>query len=225
MGAVVEDAIARSVHALATRDRSLAEEVRANDDRVDQMEIEIEEECLRLLALQQPVAIDLRFIISVFKINNDLERIGDVAASIARRAKALAGQPALVSLVDFAPMAELAQRMLRMALDALVNGDRDMALRVLDDADAMKQAREEMQARVEEEMKKRPEAVNGLVQVLAIVRHLDRIGDLATNISEDVIYMLDGVIIRHRVEDYRKQYEGRKQNVDEICATPQEKKS
>jgi phosphate transport system protein len=185
--------------------------VRSDDGRINQTEIEIEEECLRLLALQQPVAMDLRFIVSVFKINNDLERIGDVAANIARRAAALSDGPHMrpPAGVDFAPMAQHAQKMLRQALDALVNGDNKLAMAVCAEDEWMDEANRRMQSAIEDEMRIRPDAVNRLAQLLSVSRHLERIADLSTNIAEDVIYMLEGVIVRHRFDAYRKQQEMR----------------
>ena len=179
MGAAVEEAISNAIQALRDRDRELAEEVRARESGVNAMEVEIEEECLRILALHRPVAMDLRLVVSVFKINNDLERIGDIATHIARRAMILAELPPVLLPADFGPMAERAQRMLHQALDALVKGDNRLASQVCADDSVVDEYHKKMSAIIEAQMRAQPEGVHRLAQCLAISRHLERIADLA----------------------------------------------
>lgn len=215
MGATVEEAIAKAMYAVQNRDAEAARRIQANDRHVDAMEVEIESECLRILALHQPVAKDLRFVISVFKINNDLERIGDIAVNIARRAYTLALRPPDQSMPDFEPMAQQAQRMLREALNALVLGDSKLALQVCAEDDRMDTRHNNMQTLIEMQMRKQPEDVHLQAQYLSISRHLERIADLATNIAEDVIYMTDGIIVRHQIQKYSN--ETRWSDVDNTC--------
>jgi phosphate transport system protein len=198
LSAQVEDNVQKAVDSLHQRNEVLAREVHEADLIVDRMEVEVEEECLKILALHQPVAIDLRYVVSILKINNDLERIGDLAANIADKAIFLSAKDPLAMAVDFHRMAEVTQDMLRQALDALVNMDAPAAREVCardDEVDAMKH---EVRQTVEAEMKKTPERVPSLMSVMGVARNLERIADLATNISEDVIYMIAGEIIRHR---------------------------
>jgi phosphate transport system protein len=206
LGAVVEESVQRAVRAISERDGTLAQRVIEEDVSTDQMEVEVEEECLKILALHQPVAIDLRFIVAVLKINNDLERIGDLAVNIAERAAFLASRnhDGLVTLFDFEEMAAKTQAMLKLSLDALVNVDAGLARYVCaadDEVDAMNR---QMYHQVEDAIRAHPEQMDALIHMLSISRHLERIADHATNIAEDVIYMIEGVIVRHRTEDYRK---------------------
>ena len=157
----------------------------------------MEEECLKTLALYQPVAIDLRLIVVVLKINNDLERIGDLAVNIARKAKRLATLPAIENPFDLAGMGEKTQAMLRDSIDALVNVDVALAGNVCgrdDEIDAMKR---EIRRTSEELIRREPEHVAAILNVMAASRNLERVADLATNIAEDVIYMVEGKIVRH----------------------------
>lgn len=202
LGAVVEESMRKSVSAAERRDAEAARDVIANDEQIDQLEVEIEEECLKILALHQPVAIDLRFIVAVLKINDNLERIGDLAVNIAERAEFLAAtQPAKVRL-DFVGMAEKAQMMLKRSLDALVNSDSALAKCVCLSDDEVDAINRQMIDAVKTAIRKYPEDVECLIHLLSLSRHLERTADLATNIAEDVIYMVDGEIVRHRTEDY-----------------------
>jgi phosphate transport system protein len=206
LGTVVEEAVQKAVRAISDRDAALAQRVIEDDVATDHIEVEVEEECLKILALHQPVAIDLRFIVAVLKINNDLERIGDLAVNIAERAVFLASRnhDRLVTLFDFEEMAAKTQAMLKQSLDALVNVDADLARDVCaadDEVDAMNR---QMYIQVEDAIRAHPEQMDALIHMLSISRHLERIADHATNISEDVIYMIEGEIVRHRSEDYRK---------------------
>jgi phosphate transport system protein len=173
------------------------------DSAIDQMEVEIEEDCLKVLALHQPVAIDLRLIIAILKINNDLERVGDLAVNIAERSAFLSTQEKVDIPSDFMKMAEISRDMLKKSLDALVTEDSELAHQVCgmdDDVDAINR---EMFIRIQAKIKAEPARMESLIHLLSVSRHLERIADLATNIAEDVVYMIEGEIIRHKVEEYR----------------------
>ncbi len=203
LGAVVEDGVRKAVQALEGRDAALAEDVIKRDVDVDQAEVNLEEECLKILALYQPVAIDLRFIVAVLKLNSDLERIGDLAVNIAERALYISEHGAAQFPLDFGKMAREAQQMLKMSLDALVNMDARLAREVCAADDAVDAINRQMYIQVQESIRKTPEHMEGLIHLLSASRHLERIADHATNIAEDVVYMVEGEIIRHRAEDYR----------------------
>jgi phosphate transport system protein len=161
------------------------------------MEVELEEECLKVLALHQPVAIDLRFIIAVLKINNDLERIGDLAANISERTVALAESDRIDPPFDFTAMAASTQQMLKGSLDCLVQMDTALAQHVLDlddEVDAMHSRNFQL---IKDQIRRHPENLESLTHYLTVSRHLERIADLATNIAEDVYYMIEGEIVRH----------------------------
>jgi phosphate transport system protein len=197
LGAEVEGRVKQAVQALLTGDRKLAEKVKTGDAQIDNFEIELEEECLKVLALHQPVATDLRLIVSVLKINNDLERVADFAVNIAQRVLDLDGKSRLACPYDIGTMAELVERMLKMALDSLVERDTDLARQTIkldDDVDSMHKANF---TSVKQAIRRDIEALDGLVIYLSISRYLERMGDLATNIAEDVVYQVDGEIIRH----------------------------
>lgn len=197
LSAMVEDSLYQAVKAVETRDVVLGERVREMDREIDVMEVEVEEECLKILALHQPVAIDLRFIIAVLKLNNDLERIGDLAVNIARRAKSLSNLPEPSHLLDFSGMAEKVKLMLRNCLEALVNMDAELARRVCasdDEIDALNRA---MYEKISQSITAHPEQSATYLQLYAVSRNLERIADHATNIAEDVMYMIQGEIVRH----------------------------
>lgn len=197
LSAEVEGRVKMAVQALLTADRKLAERVKHGDPQIDNMEIALEEECLKVLALHQPVATDLRFIVSVLKINNDLERVADFAVNIAERAIDLSGVIKIECPYDISSMAELVHKMLQMCLDALVEKDTELARKTIkldDEVDAMHKANF---AKVKEAIRDDPTYLDGLVYYLSISRYLERMGDLATNIAEDVVYQVDGDIIRH----------------------------
>ncbi|MEJ2700196.1 MAG: phosphate signaling complex protein PhoU, partial [Desulfuromonadales bacterium] len=197
LSAVVEESVQQAGLSLEKMDIPLAEVVIDNDEQIDQMEVDLDEECLKILALYQPVAIDLRFIISVLKINNDLERIADLAVNIAERTLALAEEPRIPVPFDFAEMARKVQTMLKKSLDALVNMDTRLALQVCDLDDEVDALHKKTYVLVKEQIRKNPDALNALVHYLSVSRHLERIADLATNIAEDVVYMIEGEIVRH----------------------------
>ncbi len=197
LGAEVEGRVKQAVQALLTGDRALAEQVKGGDDQIDNMEIELEEECLKILALHQPVATDLRFIVSVLKINNDLERVADFAVNIADRALDLDATNKIDCPYDIATMAQLVEKMIKMALDSLVERDSTLARETIhldDEVDIMHRGNF---SRVKEAIRTNPDNLDGLIYYLSISRYLERMGDLATNIAEDVVYQVDGEIIRH----------------------------
>ena len=203
LSARVETAVHDSTEAIEERDGDLAQRVIDNDIAIDQQEVEVEEECLKILALHQPVAIDLRFIIAVLKINSDLERIGDLAVNIAERAVFLATQPKPDISFDFVGMAQEAQSMLKKSLDALVNMSIELAQEVCAGDDTIDAMNRQMYLKVQDSILAHPEQIASLIHLLSVSRHLERIADHATNIAEDVIYMSEGQIVRHRTEEYK----------------------
>jgi phosphate transport system protein len=203
LSARVEAAVHDSTEAIEERDGDLAQRVIDNDIEIDQQEVEVEEECLKILALYQPVATDLRFIIAVLKINSDLERIGDLAVNIAERAVFLATQPKPDISFDFVGMAQEAQSMLKKSLDALVNMSIELAQEVCAGDDTIDAMNRQMYLKVQNSILAHPEQIASLVHLLSVSRHLERIADHATNIAEDVIYMIEGQIVRHRTEEYK----------------------
>ncbi len=198
----VEIQLEHAVQALMTRNVKQASDVLEEDHAIDHAEVDVEEECLKILALHQPVAHDLRFIIAVLKINNDLERIGDLAVNIAERAIFLSGKAMPSTGFDFVTMAEKATTMLRESLDALLRQDLKLARHVRESDDEVDQINREMYEQIKDSIRREPQHVDALIHLLSISRHLERVGDHATNIAEDVIYMIKGEIVRHRFERY-----------------------
>lgn len=197
LSAMVEETLHQAVTAVVERNVVLAEKVIDNDNQIDKFEVDIEEDCLKVLALHQPVAIDLRFIVAVLKMNNDLERIGDLAANIASRGKSIAQAKKIAPPFDFDHMGGLVKSMLRKCLEALVNLDSKLAREVLQSDDEIDEMYRQVYRTVHERIKKDPEEVESLVHYLSASRNLERIGDHVTNIAEDVIYMAEGEIVRH----------------------------
>jgi phosphate transport system protein len=204
LSAVVEEAVQKAMIATERRDPVMAQSVIQGDKRVDVLEVELEEECLKILALHQPVAMDLRFIIAVLKINNDLERIGDLAVNIAERAVFLADHKDVSPPPTLSDLADRVQNMLHKSLDALVNTDTALAREVLRTDDEVDAIHRGMYGRVQKRAQENPSEVAGLFQWLSVSRYLERIADQATNIAEDVIYMMEGEIIRHNRGEIRK---------------------
>lgn len=197
LGALVEERTRLALQAVASRDMAIAQKIIDSDWEVDEMEVEIEEECLKILALYQPVAVDLRFLIATIKINNDMERIGDECVNIAERLVIIAKRPPMQFVFDYLPMAEKVQAMLKASLDALVNLDVDLAFKVItmdDDVDAIQT---QAYDRVKEAIKEHPDRVSYLINLLLVSRHLERLADHSTNIAEEVIYLIEGEIVRH----------------------------
>jgi phosphate transport system protein len=202
VGTLVEEALAKSVSALVNRDRNLAKAVIDEDAEIDRMEVEVEEEVLKTLALYQPVAADLRFVVAVLKINNDLERMGDLARNIAKRVMFLMQCERIDLPGDFRSMATKTQAMVKQSLDALVSSDPALARNVRESDDEVDQLRRSIQQSIEQQIVKHPTQTECLMRLTSVSRHLERIADMATNIAEDVIYMVEGEIVRHnrRVE-------------------------
>ncbi|MBE0499913.1 MAG: phosphate signaling complex protein PhoU [Desulfuromonadales bacterium] len=197
LGAEVESRVKQSVQALLTGDIELATQVKKGDAQIDNIEIELEEDCLKILALHQPVAADLRFIVSVLKINNDLERVADLAVNIADRAIDLGNVARMKSPYDIATMAVLVENMLKMSLDSLVERDSALARKTIINDDAVDMMHKGNFTKVKAAIKNDLPALEGLIFYLSISRYLERMADLATNIAEDVVYQVDGEIIRH----------------------------
>lgn len=197
LGAMVEERVRMAKHAVEERDGAAADKIIKTDYEIDEMEVEVEEECLKILALHQPVAVDLRFLISVIKINSELERIGDQVVNIAQRVGVIAKRPPFAFDFDYSTMAEKAEAMLKMSLDALVNLDVDLAFKVMTMDDEVDDIQREAYDRIKLALKESSERSGYLINLLLISRHLERIGDHATNIAEEVIYLIEGEIIRH----------------------------
>ncbi len=196
--AMVEQNLEEAVRSVKERDVKLAIKVIATDDAIDHYEVEIEEDCLKTLALYQPVASDLRFIITVLKINSDIERIGDLAVNIAQRAKTLAESKNQNVPFDLSEMFKLTLSMVKKSTDALVLLDPNLARDVAamdDKIDDMHRGAYEV---VEKEIIKDPQGVEYYINLLGVSRYLERIADHATNIAEDVVYLVEGQIVRHQ---------------------------
>lgn len=194
----VEDQLHRAVEAIRHRDVKIASSVLDGDHAIDMAEVNLEEECLKILALHQPVAHDLRFIIAVLKMNNDLERIGDLAVNIAERARYLStSSQALPAVFDFDTMSATVGRMLKTAVDAFVGWDAAAARRVGESDDTVDAINRAMYTSVQESIRGEDADVKALLHLLTVSRDLERIADHATNIAEDVVYMASGEIIRH----------------------------
>jgi phosphate transport system protein len=205
LSATVEDNVYKAVQSLTERNSALAEEIVRSDVSIDQTEVAIEEECLKVLALHQPVAGDLRFLVAILKINNDLERMGDLAVNIAERAIFLATREKPDVPLDLPLMAEKTKAMMKKSLDSLMKQDTTLAYEVLATDDEIDAMNREMYAQIQAAIRRKPEQLESFIHLLSCSRHLERIADHATNIAEDVIYMIDGVIVRHRAEDFRSQ--------------------
>ena len=201
MASWVEEAIFKSIEALKQRDKSMAEAVISSDKKIDELENKIDEFCLDLIALRQPVAQDLRFITMAMQINSDLERMADLAVDIAQRAQEIIVQPVLKPLIDIPKLAELAQKMVKNGIDAFVNKDADLAKRVVlsdREADALRDlVHKEL---IYDYLVKDGSTAPRAVPLLLVARHLERICDHATNIAEDVIYMIEAKVVRHHPE-------------------------
>jgi phosphate transport system protein len=198
MAGIVEDGIYKSILALQERDKVLAHQVISSDARIDEYDTRITEECLKTLALHQPVAKDLRRIATVMMITTDLERIGDLATDIAERAIVLASPPLLGIPENLPRMTDLTTSMVRQSMDAFVNLDSKLARRVIRFDDEVDRYHAEIIDELRAMMHAKPELIDPALSMFSVVRHLERIGDHATNIAEDVVYLVEGEIVRHR---------------------------
>jgi phosphate transport system protein len=200
MGAMVEDATLKSIDCLLNRRPDLGEEVLEGDDAIDMKELEVEDKCLKALALHQPVAGDLRYIIAILKVNNDLERMGDLAGHIAARAIYLAQHPPIGMPRRFEEMVGIVRTMVRKCLDALVNKDSALALEVVKMDDQVDEIHWESYEELRERMRRECEIIDLAFHTISAVRHLERIADHAANIAEDVYFMVEGEVIRHKLD-------------------------
>jgi phosphate transport system protein len=198
LGAMAEERVRMAIEAFENRNGELAQQIIVSDQEIDEAEVEVEEECLKILALHQPVAVDLRFISAAIKINNDLERVGDEAVNIAERVENIARRAPVNVPFEYGTMAEKTETMLHNSLDALVNLDADLAYKVCLSDDEVDDINRDIYDKIKEVIKAHPDRVGYLINLLFIARHLERIADHATNIAEEVIYMVEGEIPRHR---------------------------
>lgn len=204
MGSAVEESIEQAVQSLVERDNHLVDVVEEGGHHIDDWEVEIEEECLRVLAMQQPVAGDLRLVAGIMKINYDLERINDQAVNIAQRARLLNRMPQLKPLIDIPRMAELARGMVRDALDAFVNRDVELANKVRRIDDTMDALRDQIFRELLTYLNTGiPSTVDQAILLILVSRHLERIGDHSSNIAENAVYLVQGRIVRHQQEELR----------------------
>ncbi|MBL8728107.1 MAG: phosphate signaling complex protein PhoU [Planctomycetes bacterium] len=203
LGGLVERSIADATAAFLQRDAERARQVVRGDREVDTAEVRIEEDCLKVLALHQPVAGDLRFVVAVLKVNTDLERMGDAAESIAARAIQLAALPAFALPEEFPHMVTMASGMAQKAMESLRQEDTALARRVLEDDVIVDSALRRMFEVLQERMRNHPDDVEAAVLTLSTSRQVERIADLATNIAEDVVFLHDGEIVRHKRSQLR----------------------
>lgn len=197
MGAMVEEQIAHAIKALVERDSGLARKVIANDHKVNAMDVEVDEDCLSLIALHQPMAGDLRFLTTAMKISTELERMSDLAENISERAIELNEEPQLKPYIDIPRMAEHAQRMVKEALDAFVNRDAVLARKVCGNDDFIDSLTHQIFRELLTYMIEDPHTISRAVRITFIAKYLERIADHATNVAELVVYLVEGKIIRH----------------------------
>jgi len=202
MGGLVEQALDRSLKALLERDRALAREVIDGDAVIDRLENEIEERCLDVLALRQPVARDLRYVTGILKIDSDLERMADLAGNIAERAEILAEVPPLPFRPDVTRMAALVKRMVRDGLDSLQRLDAQLAFRTWQADQEADRLYRELIGQAIQFMREHPERLGDVMHLVGALRNLERLADHATNIAEDVIFVVQGRIVRHHMREF-----------------------
>lgn len=198
LGLLVSKTLHLSIQSVEKRDAELADKIEADDDLVDQMEVEIEEDCLKILALHQPVAIDLRFVITVLKINNDLERIADLAVNIAKKGKHISTAENFVMPIDFHGLSRIVEKMLDESIACLVQMDVNTAKSICLSDNQVDQIHRSSYESVKQAILSDPQNYDSYNNCLSISRHMERIGDQATNIAEDVCYMVVGKIMRHK---------------------------
>ena len=201
MGGEVERQIQRAIEALTEVDEKKAADVIAADAEIDRMEMVVEEQAVHLLALQQPVAVDLRFLVAALKINNDLERIGDHAVNIAEGAERLAGQKPFKPFIDINYMAEVAMSMLKQSLDAFVNRDASLARQVIKKDDILDDKNVSIIRELLTYMAEYPNLITYCLEIISISKNLERVGDLASNICEDTIYMAEARWVKHHATE------------------------
>jgi phosphate transport system protein len=201
MGGLAEEQVRQAVLGLVHRDRDVIARVLAGDDPLNALHIELDNRCFTLLALYQPMAVDLRAIVAAVKINTDLERVGDLAINIAEAAQRYVGHPPVKKLIDIPRMANIAQSMLRDALDAFVRGDTALAQNVLNEDDALDSLKTQIFRELLTFMLADPTTIEPALDLILVSRHLERIGDHATNIAEDVIFMVSARDVRHHAAE------------------------
>jgi phosphate transport system protein len=201
MGGLAEDRVRTAMLGLVERDGDLIDEVLNGDMPLNELHIEIDDLCLKLLALHSPMAADLRAVMAAIKINSDLERVGDMAVNIAEAGRRYASHPPVKKLIDIPRMATTAQRMLRDALDSYVRGDMQLAQHVLDEDDELDSLKTQVFRELLTYMLSDPTTIEPALDLILISRHLERIGDHATNVAEDVIFMVSGRDVRHHAAD------------------------
>jgi len=197
MGGLAEENVRLAVQGLVDRDRSVIERVLAGDEPINRLHIEIDSRCFKLFALYQPMAADLRTIVAAVKINTDLERVGDLAINIAEAAQRYVGHAPVKKLIDIPRMATIAQRMLRDALDAFVRRDTELAQHVLNEDDSLDALKTQIFRELLTYMLQDPATIEPALDLILVSRHLERIGDHATNVAEDVIFMVLAKDVRH----------------------------
>lgn len=198
LGTLIVESAAKSTVMLQNFDLGIADEVLTTEVSVNEMEVEIENECLKILALHQPVAADLRFLIVVLKVNNDLERMGDQVVNIAERVRFLKDQPRVVSDIDLVKMGEIGSRMVRLSITALTMRDPDIAREVLEMDDELDALHARSFQVLQDAMKKNTDMIAPAISYMTISSNLERLGDLATNIAEEIIFMQEGEVVRHQ---------------------------
>ena len=204
MGVFAQEAIFKSVESLKNRDKDMAQEVIANDQKIDELELAIDEKCIDLIARYQPMASDLRYITTGMKINAELERIADIALDIAQRSLFLIGKPLLKPLVDIPKLSAVAQNMVRDAIDAFIKRDVQLArLVVLADSEADKLRNQVQDELINDYLALDTKTAERAVALLLITRFLERICDHATNVAEDVIYMVEARVVKHHPEELK----------------------
>jgi len=201
MGSIAEESVRLSIKALLNKDNSLALRVIDNEERINSLEIEIDNAIVDILALQQPVAIDLRLILAAQKINNDLERIGDHAVNIAESVESILKAKEELELISLPKMAELAEKMLRNSLDSFIHNDPKLSMAVLKDDDTIDDLNRDVFRRVVDRMKDNQRTIETGMGLIRISRNLERIADLSTNIAEEVIFIAQARIVKHGAGD------------------------
>ena len=204
MGGLAEEEVRIAIKGLVERDQTLIDRAIAGDEPVNAMHIEVDNRCFTLLALHQPMAADLRAIVAAVKINTDLERVGDLAVNIAEAAERYIQRPPVKRLIDIPRMAGIAQSMLRDALDAFVRRDLELAQHVLDEDDKLDALKSQIFRELLTYMLQDPSTIEAALDLILISRHLERIGDHATNVAEDVIFIVSARDVRHHA-DLRQQ--------------------
>jgi len=207
MAGYAEAIVLKAVESLKRRDVVLANEVLADDRTIDRLEIDVDERCLRLLALQQPMATDLRFLTAALKISNDLERVGDHAVNIAGSTLRVAEQPLLKPLVDIPRMAELSAGMLHDAIDAFVRHDADAARKLVLRDDEVDRLNDQLFRELISFMIEDPSTITRAMELILVARNLERVGDLATNVAEEVVFINEARVIKHHAEELRPEDE------------------